>query len=160
VWATNAYGGDSRTWALTLGGNTAPVASNASATIWHDPVLYIPAAFADPDPQTFTVSVVGWPAHGAVRISGNGFIYTPEPGYGGTDSFAWQVSDGLATSGTATVSVTIEGSDAALTFQTGNGGYSGCQDSFVSLGGYADDYGVNFGLNRFLLLNSDHYRKG
>jgi hypothetical protein len=45
-----------------------------------------------------------------------------------------------------------------IVLQQGLNGYSGCQDSFVNTGAYSDDAaGVCYGLNRFLILNSEHF---
>lgn len=47
---------------------------------------------------------------------------------------------------------------ATITLQQGVNGYSGCQDSFVTTGAYSEDGGgVNYGINRFLIINSEHY---
>ena len=51
-----------------------------------------------------------------------------------------------------------EAQGASIVFQQGLNGYSGCQDSFVNTGQYGEDAaGVCYGLNRFLILNSEHY---
>jgi len=46
-----------------------------------------------------------------------------------------------------------------ITLQQGLNGYSGCKDTFVTTpGSYSEDgAGVNYGINRFLILNSEHY---
>jgi len=49
---------------------------------------------------------------------------------------------------------------ATITFQHGLNGYSGCQDSFIPNSGYSDDYNINLGINRFLIVNSDHWNSG
>ena len=47
------------------------------------------------------------PAHGTAILNANGSVtYTPAPGFTGTDSFTYTVSDGLLTA-TATVSMTV-----------------------------------------------------
>lgn len=67
--------------------------------------------------QDLTYCLVGWPAHGAVTISGNLARYVPEPDYYGSDSFRFVVMDDGNPSGTgrhvgqsdpATVSITID----------------------------------------------------
>jgi hypothetical protein len=48
--------------------------------------------------------------------------------------------------------------DTTIVFQQGLNAYSGCQDSFLNTGAYSEDAaGVCYGLNRFLILNSEHY---
>ena len=46
---------------------------------------------------------------------------------------------------------------ATITFQQGLNGYSGCQDTFVNTSAYGEDVGVNYGINTFLILNSEHF---
>jgi len=48
------------------------------------------------------------PAHGAVTLNADGsFTYTPTPGYCGPDGFTYHLGDGITTSDTATVSITV-----------------------------------------------------
>ena len=48
------------------------------------------------------------PSHGTVVLTQDGvFVYTPETGYSGTDSFNYKIVDGLGLSGIATVNITI-----------------------------------------------------
>jgi hypothetical protein len=44
-----------------------------------------------------------------------------------------------------------------ITLQQGLNGYSGCQDTFVNSSAYGEDSGVYYGINRLLILNSEHY---
>ena len=63
----------------------------------------------DADGDTLTATKVGDPAHGTVALNANGsFTYTPTSGYFGPDSFTYTASDGVASSSTTTVSLTIE----------------------------------------------------
>jgi len=56
----------------------------------------------------FSPSVVTDPAHGYVTLNADGsFIYTPDDGFAGEDSFTYQISDGLHTSNAATVRLTV-----------------------------------------------------
>ena len=53
------------------------------------------------------------------------------------------------------------GRAATITLQQGVNGYSGCKDSFVTVtpNYYSEDVaGVNYGINRFLILNSEHFK--
>jgi hypothetical protein len=55
------------------------------------------------------------PARGAVALSGNGsFVYTPNAGVTGTDTFTYRVSDGTTTSPVATVTITVHGLPTAV----------------------------------------------
>jgi hypothetical protein len=62
---------------------------------------------SDPDGDSLTVNTtpVSGPAHGTLLLSSDGtFVYTPQPGFHGVDSFVYEVSDGSLT---RTASVTI-----------------------------------------------------
>ena len=64
-----------------------------------------------------TYSIVAQPTHGTVVLanaSTGAFTYTPAAGYAGADSFTFDVSDGVWTSGTATESIAIATSNVAL----------------------------------------------
>jgi len=50
------------------------------------------------------------PAHGTLVLAGDGaFVYTPEPGYSGTDSFTYETSDFHGTSEVQTVTLEVLG---------------------------------------------------
>ena len=49
------------------------------------------------------------PVNGTARFSSNGsFTYKPNPGFQGADTFTYRVSDGLISSNTATVTITVQ----------------------------------------------------
>jgi uncharacterized repeat protein (TIGR01451 family) len=58
----------------------------------------------DNDPLQFATSQ---PSHGTVQLAGATAAYTPAAGFAGTDSFTYTASDGQATSGAATVTITV-----------------------------------------------------
>ncbi len=66
-------------------------------------------AYGDKDAQDLTVSVVTQPEHGTVDLTspslGHG-TYTPDAGWGGSETFTYTVSDGSSTSATRTAWVT------------------------------------------------------
>jgi len=62
----------------------------------------------DPDGDTVAVLLVSGPSHGTLTLGTDGtFQYTPDDGYVGDDSFAYQITDGLESSGSATVGVKV-----------------------------------------------------
>ncbi|MCL4798730.1 MAG: cadherin-like domain-containing protein, partial [Burkholderiales bacterium] len=63
-----------------------------------------------------TLLVTAGPGHGAVALNDDGsFVYTPNAGYSGVDSFTYQITDADGDTATATVSITISpAGDAAL----------------------------------------------
>jgi hypothetical protein len=55
-----------------------------------------------------TAQLVAGPAHGSLLLSTNGsFTYTPVSNYFGADGFTYQVSDGVSTSATSTVTIQV-----------------------------------------------------
>lgn len=83
--------------AVTMPGNTA---SN----------INVLANDSDPDaqPQMMTITSVTSPAHGTAQVLGLRVRYVPTPGYRGSDSFNYTISDGL-TQSTGRVDVTVSG---------------------------------------------------
>jgi len=62
----------------------------------------------DVQPQDLTYSLVTGPAAGTLVFNDDGsFLYTPLDNVNGTDSFTFQVNDGLVDSNVATVSITV-----------------------------------------------------
>ena len=63
---------------------------------------------------TLTAVLVTSVSHGTLTLNPDGsFSYTPEPGFTGTDSFTYKVSDGTSDSNVATVSITVNGASPA-----------------------------------------------
>lgn len=62
----------------------------------------------DANGDTLSAIKVADPSHGTVTLNTNGsFIYTPTTNYVGADSFTYRVSDGTASSGIVTVTLTV-----------------------------------------------------
>ncbi len=104
------------------GTGAAPVAINdsyatpagASLSISGPGVL---ANDSDAEGDAMTAIAKTQPAHGSVILSSDGaFVYVPDAGYNGPDSFQYQASDGHALSNVASVQLTVG---------TGGGGGSG-----------------------------------
>jgi VCBS repeat-containing protein len=100
--------------------NTAPtvVADTYSAT--EDNTLTVAAASgvlandSDVDEDSLTVTLVTDASNGTLSLSSDGsFTYTPDEDYTGTDAFTYQNSDGLLSSNTVTVTITISASNSA-----------------------------------------------
>src|SRR4029079_3319055 len=96
--------------------NDAPIAGNDTATTNEDtPVaISVLANDTDIDPgTTLTPVVTTGPLHGTTTVNADRTItYTPAANYAGPDSFTYTATDGLATSNTATVSITVTPSNA------------------------------------------------
>jgi uncharacterized protein len=93
--------------------NDAPVAANDSYSTNEDTTLNVAAPGvlsndSDVDFDSLTAVLVSGASHGTLTLNANGsFSYTPALNYNGPDSFTYKVSDGLANSNTATVSITV-----------------------------------------------------
>jgi hypothetical protein len=119
-------GRDSFTYTLTTanGSSTAtvsvlvtppPTAKDDTATTDTDTAVTI-AVLGNDDANgggALTIRSVGDPGHGTVRIDGGKVVYTPDTGFGGSDTFTY-VATTAAGSDTATVTVTV-GSGVANT---------------------------------------------
>lgn len=89
--------------------NDAPIAVNSAvATNVNTPVSGNLNATDVDAGDTLTFSIARAPRRGTLVAGINGaFTYTPRAGFVGTDSFTFRASDGTATSGQATVTVTV-----------------------------------------------------
>ncbi|MDR7251304.1 type 1 glutamine amidotransferase [Nocardioides sp. BE266] len=94
--------------------NAAPVAvDNAYEVIaGQELVLGAPGVLGndtDADGDSLTATKLSDPINGSVVLAGNGgFTYKPDGGFTGKDTFTYRVSDGTATSGIATVRITVK----------------------------------------------------
>ncbi|UFZ08664.1 VCBS domain-containing protein [Bradyrhizobium ontarionense] len=103
-----------QTVTITINGtNDAPVAVADSYTTAEDTALTIQNAGVlgndhDAEGDALSAILVDGPTHGTLALNQDGsFTYTPFADYNGVDSFTYKANDGLADSGTATVSITV-----------------------------------------------------
>ncbi len=96
-------------------GNTPPVATDDSGASNGDPIT-IGVITNDYDPDGDTVYICGntGAVNGTVVQSGGSFIYTPNAGFVGTDSFTYTICDGNGGTDIATVVVTVGGSTGCI----------------------------------------------
>lgn len=93
--------------------NTAPVAHDDAYSTSEDTPFTINAPGvltndADQNGDPLTSGIVEQPAHGTVTLNPNGsFTYTPNADFNGTDTFRYQVNDGVSSSTPATVTITV-----------------------------------------------------
>jgi hypothetical protein len=106
---------------MTKGSGAAPVAANDAFWTTTDVALNIaaPGVLAN-DSDANGDAIIAWPlaspAHGTLALAtSGGFVYTPTPGYTGSDSFTYRATDGNSYSQPAIVSITVmtKGSGAA-----------------------------------------------
>ncbi|MBK1658540.1 Ig-like domain-containing protein [Paracraurococcus ruber] len=90
-----------------------PVAGDDQLTLLHDRLLVIPVAdllVNDSDPDGGTLSITGLftgTLAGTAVLLGNSIFFTPAAGFVGTDSFAYEVTDGTRTAvGTVRIAIT------------------------------------------------------
>jgi VCBS repeat-containing protein len=93
--------------------NDAPVSVADSATIAAETTLTVPAPGVlsndtDVDGDPLTASLTAAPAHGALVLAANGaYRFVPDPGFSGTDAFAYRAYDGALYSAISTVTITV-----------------------------------------------------
>ena len=111
--------------------NDDPVANNDSVTVEVDQSVAISVLANDTDVDNDSLSissVITAPEHGIATINGTQIVYTPEVDYIGSDSFAYEISDGNGGFAVATVNVTViepsSGDDSSEDVSSGGGG--GC----------------------------------
>jgi len=107
-------GTDTATVTATITGvNDAPVANPDSYILDEDNTLTINTPGVkgndtDAENDSLTVNLVSTVAKGILTLNPEGsFNYTPNTGFVGTDSFTYQVNDGLADSNITTVTLTV-----------------------------------------------------
>lgn len=97
-------------------GNGIPAAYDDYENVRENATLAVPASQGlisdwhayDPDGDVLTASLVGAAVNGQVVVNSDGsYTYTPNTDYAGADSFTYTVSDGIHTSNTATVTITV-----------------------------------------------------
>lgn len=93
--------------------NLAPLASDASVIVAHGSSRVIQLAAEDPDqhPESLTYVLVSQPAHGQIvqwdARTGEA-VYLPEAGYAGLDALTFRVSDGIAESNLARITLVVQ----------------------------------------------------
>lgn len=114
---------------IVIPANTTPTAENVIVVLGEDSSASIQLNATDPDGDIITFSIVSQPLHGMlVMIDGTaGTVqYIPLANYFGSDSFTYQVSDGIAGSDIATVEIVITGvNDSPVAYDSLVYGYEG-----------------------------------
>ncbi|GEM_PF-1362641 len=95
--------------------NDTPVAAGDAYSMAEDDVLTVDADGGvlandvDADGDALSATVVGQPSHGTVALAEDGsFVYTPEPGFHGEDSFTYVTGDGQSQSTETLVAIAVE----------------------------------------------------
>lgn len=106
-WANSQFSSFARTLTITP---PAPQANNDSYSTQKDQPVALNLLANDID--AVQIDSMASPAHGTVTSGRNGLIYTPAPGFVGTDSFSYTVSNSIGIQ--ASAGVTIAVADAVL----------------------------------------------
>jgi VCBS repeat-containing protein len=140
--------------------NTAPVAVNDSYSMIHDQTLTVPGPSGtmvnDSDPDTggfdgLTTSLVAGPAHGTLTFHNDGsFVYTPNAGFGGTDSFTYKLSDPVHQSNTATVTISVKPPPPIANNDIYSVNNNGVLTTTAATGVLANDFNNNLPFNALL----------
>lgn len=87
--------------------NDAPVANPQSVTTGQNKPMIITLIGTDVENNLLTFNVLTQPTHGSLSGSGANLVYTPDPGYLGTDSFTFLANDGALDSLPAQVDILV-----------------------------------------------------
>jgi VCBS repeat-containing protein len=99
---------------VTAPANSRPTAANDQyvGTAGQSLVIDGPGVLAndsDPDGDALSATLFSGPEHGTVTLNSDGsFVYTPETGFSGQDSFIYQTSDGAMNSALAAVTIDVK----------------------------------------------------
>ncbi|WP_162925915.1 Ig-like domain-containing protein [Isoalcanivorax indicus] len=93
------------TVAITV--NAIPVANPQSVETDQQAPLLITLTGSDADDDALTYEIETSPANGSLTGTPPAVTYTPNAGFVGTDSFAFTVDDGMASSAAASVTITV-----------------------------------------------------
>lgn len=97
--------------------NSAPVATDQSFETGVGTAQEITLFASDVDGDPLGYVVVSEPAHGTLSGVAPSFLYTPNPGYVGSDAFTWKANDGRSHSNAATTSISVVGPSDAQTLE-------------------------------------------
>ena len=93
----------------------APVANNDSYDAYYETDLFVDAAYGvlandtDADGNLLTAVIDSNPSDGSLTLNADGsFLYTPDNGFDGTDSFTYKAYDGANYSSAATVTIEVD----------------------------------------------------
>ena len=93
--------------------NSAPTSADDAFSTWQGVPLEIAAPGVlgndvDAEKDVLSAFLITGPEHGKITLSSNGaFVYTPNPGFQGPDTFTYLTSDGQLLSEIATVTITV-----------------------------------------------------
>jgi hypothetical protein len=87
--------------------NTAPLAASQLLTTSAESAVAVVLSASDADEDTLTYTLVTPPTHGTLTGDGADWVYLPNVGFSGTDTFTFQSADSITTSAPATVTIQV-----------------------------------------------------
>lgn len=105
--ATNSYGTSSIASVNVTVNGIPPTANSVSSSVLQDSANN--AIASNTSGGATSLGLFSFPSHGTATISGMNILYTPTPGYVGTDSFKYNASNSYGTSNVASISINING---------------------------------------------------
>jgi hypothetical protein len=108
--AHQAGAADRALWTIL---NDVPVAAGQTVVVIPNIAKAITLSAADSDPLTF--KIVTPPTHGVLLGTPPHVTFLPDTGFGGVDSFTFRVSDGLAESNLATITLYVDNTPPTVT---------------------------------------------
>ncbi|MCP5098571.1 MAG: tandem-95 repeat protein [Chloroflexi bacterium] len=93
--------------------NRMPVANDQNLDTDEDTALPITLTASDDDNDALTYSVLSQPSNGTLSGAAPNLTYSPDADFNGSDSFTFQVNDGLVDSNVATVDIIVNPNDDA-----------------------------------------------
>jgi Bacterial Ig domain len=105
--------------------NSPPKADRQDVRVKQDKPKRITLTGSDPDDEMLTFGIWRRPSHGTLSGQAPDVVYTPDPGYLGSDSFSFKTYDDTGRSDTAKVSITVVplGAPPVVTASAGCTGY-------------------------------------
>jgi hypothetical protein len=138
--------------------NDAPVANPATASVTAGVSKKITLSGTDVDSKTLTASISTQPQHGSVSVNGLIATYTANANHSGTDTFAYTLSDGSATSTPASVTLTVNANTVVQPTPTGklnDSGVTTCGDYAFNSAGNPNGHTSNNDVNCALTTDAD-----
>ncbi len=103
--------------APSAGANYAPISENLCFTTFKDVAVHGEFAAVDPEGDMISFRIATQPRKGSVEVNGAGFVYTPEAGKKGHDSFTYTAIDSTGNvSDEATVEISIEKANVKISY--------------------------------------------
>jgi len=110
VWSDGISESAVLTVTLVIHNGESPVAFDAHLSVLHDRTVSSMLEGYDADGDSLTAALVSGPAHGTVDFvdpEHGVFVYAPNPGYVGPDTFTYEWTDGVNRSNVATVTIRV-----------------------------------------------------